>query len=90
MISHIFVNVIQQQTLNRDQWGGPSVDDTREPAAWLQFIDHQLDRALEDISNGQDERAVVYARLTKIASLCFDGMESMDRKEAKRDKQPAV
>jgi Domain of unknown function (DUF3846) len=56
------------------QWGGPSHDDEHARPEWLDFIEHQIQRA------GWETTNVGYRnRLIKIAALAVAAIESHDR-----------
>jgi hypothetical protein len=89
--SPVYDDIHDERMRQNKQWGGPNHDDGHVPEDWLQFIEHQLDRACDIVDINyypkHEEDAVAGAfrkRMVKIAALAVACVESHDR-YTKRD-----
>lgn len=80
----IFFDIVAERLRQNEQWGGPTVDDTRTADQWLAYINAQKYKAIhETLSDSNDEIVDpegYRARLVKIAALAVAALESFDRK----------
>lgn len=72
------------------QWGGPAMDDTRDCRQWLGYIDHQIDKANQDMFDmggieAPGYEAAMRARFVKIAALAVAAIQSVDRRKERTD-----
>jgi hypothetical protein len=94
----VYDDVREERQRQDSQWGGPEHDDRHIPADWLSFIQRKW-RAAENEAFGMafghtdDWRKQATAdyrrRLIQIAALAVAAVESLDRKQAIREREAA-
>jgi hypothetical protein len=77
-MDQIFSDIRDERVAQDQQWGGPSVDDTRTLLEWAQYIFKQTARAMKEWNVG--DPAVARACMVKVAALAVAAIESMDRR----------
>lgn len=82
---HLFVEISEERSAQDAQWGGEPHDDGHAPTEWFGFIENQIARAKQALTEQSqdnedpDTYRITRVRLMRIAALAVAGIESIDR-----------
>lgn len=74
----VMAEVSAERNRQNKQWGGPAVDDKRDPTDWFRYINYQREKWRRPNGASYFREAMI-----KTAALAIAAVESHDRKEGK-------
>lgn len=83
-LSAIFLEIIQERIRQDAKWGGPEHDDEHNAYDWREFITERVRKA-KSYDESPEGIADFRRRLVETAALAVAAIQSLDRKEARRD-----